>query len=64
MQHIIELTKLRIMSLCRIKIFLLKMFCFQTDKSPVSLTEICKIRDISNLIASSSLTIFFPVWLI
>lgn len=37
------------------------MFCFDTDKSPVSPTEICKIRDISNLIASTSLLIFFSV---
>lgn len=36
MQRITALIKLRNMSLCRIKIFLLKVFCFDTDKSPVS----------------------------
>lgn len=41
------------------KMFILKMFYSDTDKSPVSLTEIPKIRKKSNLIASSSLPIFF-----
>lgn len=55
MQHIAALEKT---SLWRIKIFLLEMFCFNMDESPVSLREICKIRDISNLIASSSHFLF------
>lgn len=44
MQHIAALEKT---SLWRIKIFLLEMFCFNMDESPVSFREICKIRDIS-----------------
>lgn len=62
MQHITALTKLKNMYLCGIKSNIsFKIFYFDTDKSPVSITGICKIRRTNMLIVSSSLPIFSSV---